>query len=138
MRVFLCALALVLSVTWPQAQTPATQTAPTDALPVRRVVLYKSGVGYFEHVGRVRGNQVVTVDFTSSQLDDVLKSITALDLTGGRVSSVQYNSSESLERRLGTCRCRSTASPRARSSCRPCVAPEWKSDRARRAWLGGC
>src|SRR5450759_650168 len=32
-------------------------------LPVKRVVLYKNGVGYFEHVGQVRGNQEVTIPF---------------------------------------------------------------------------
>jgi hypothetical protein len=45
-------------------------------LPVRRVVLYKNGVGYFEHLGRVRGSQDVHIDFTSAQLNDVLKSLT--------------------------------------------------------------
>src|SRR5687768_18133068 len=71
------------------AQTPVTSLA-ADRLPVRRVVLYKGGVGYFEHLGRVRGNQDVTIEFTSAQLDDVLKSMTALDLDGGRVASVNY------------------------------------------------
>jgi hypothetical protein len=35
-------------------------TAPTDSssrLPVKRVVLYKNGMGYFEHTARVHGNQ---------------------------------------------------------------------------------
>jgi hypothetical protein len=68
------------------------------------VVLYKSGVGYFEHVGRVRGNQNVTIEFTSGQLDDVLKSLTVLDLDGGRVTNVGYNSEAGLERRLGALR----------------------------------
>src|SRR5262245_16533665 len=80
-------------------QTPPPASTP-DRLPVRRVILYKSGVGYFEHLGRVRGNQVVTIDFTSGQLDDVLKSLTALDLDGGRVSGVSYNSDDALNRRL--------------------------------------
>src|SRR5256886_10988448 len=53
-------------------------------LPVRRVVLYKNGVGYFEHLGRVRGSQDVHVDFASAQLNDVLKSLTVLDLSGRR------------------------------------------------------
>src|SRR5713101_6569293 len=78
------------------AQTSATSAVRTrsapNRLPVRRVVLYKSGVGYFEHLGKVRGNQTVTIDFTSGQLDDVLKSLTTLDLDGGRVSGVSYNS----------------------------------------------
>lgn len=58
-------------------------TAVGDSLPVKRVVLYKSGVGYFEHVGRVRESQDVTIPFTSGQLNDVLKSLTVLDLNGG-------------------------------------------------------
>jgi hypothetical protein len=73
-------------------------------LPVRRVVLYKNGVGYFEHLGRVRGSQDVHVDFTSAQLNDVLKSLTVLDLSGGRITGVDYNSEAPLARRLATLR----------------------------------
>ncbi len=64
----------------------------TEKLPVRRVVLYKNGIGYFEHTGTVTGNQELRIDFTSAQLDDVLKSLTVLDLSGGKVSGVGYNS----------------------------------------------
>jgi len=73
-------------------------------LPVRRVVLYKNGVGYFEHLGHVRGSQDVHVDFTSAQLNDVLKSLTVLDLSGGKISGVDYNSEAPLARRLATLR----------------------------------
>ncbi len=73
-------------------------------LPVRRVVLYKNGVGYFEHLGRVRGSQGVHIDFTSAQLNDVLKSLTVLDLAGGRITGVDYNSEAPLARRLATVR----------------------------------
>jgi hypothetical protein len=66
-----------------------------EKLPVRRVVLYKNGVGYFEHLGHVRGSQDVHIDFTSAQLNDVLKSLTVLDLDGGRISGVDYNSEAS-------------------------------------------
>jgi hypothetical protein len=69
-------------------------------LPVRRVVLYKNGIGYFEHAGRITGNQAVTIDFTSSQLDDALQSLTALDLGGGRITGVGYNSTTPLEQQL--------------------------------------
>lgn len=92
------------------AQTERQQaiTTPTNvaaaSLPVRRVVLYKNGVGYFEHLGKVRGNQDVHVDFTSAQLNDVLKSLTVLDLSGGRITGVDYNSEAPLARRLATLR----------------------------------
>ena len=65
---------------------------PLTKLPVRRVVLYKNGVGYFEHAGRVRGSQSVVIDFNTAQLNDVLQSLTALDLGDGRIADVSYNS----------------------------------------------
>jgi len=71
-------------------------------LPVTRVILYKNGVGYFEHSGRIRGNQDVDIDFTTAQLNDVLKSLTVLDLGKGRITGVSYNSTAPLERRLGS------------------------------------
>lgn len=74
---------------------------PADRLPVKRVVLYKNGVGYFEHLGRVTGRQDVAVSFTPGQLNDVLKSLTVLDLNGGRITGVEYGSSTPVERQLG-------------------------------------
>ena len=89
------------------AFTTAAQSPPEDnshRLPVRHVVLYKNGVGYFEHNGRVRGNQKVTIDFTTSQLNDVLKSLTTIDLGNGRITDVSYNSTAPLNQRLNTLR----------------------------------
>lgn len=100
-----CATALLLMAT-PSvglAQPPAAPPAAAEAkLPVRRVVLYKSGVGFFEHVGEVRGNQVVSIELTSGQLDDVLKSLTTVDLGNGRVSGITFNSTAPLAQRLRT------------------------------------
>src|SRR5437763_16970484 len=73
-------------------------------LPVKRVVLYKNGVGYFEHVGKVQGKQDVTISFTSGQLDDVLKSLTVLDLGGGRITGVEYGSAAPVDRQIGDLR----------------------------------
>jgi hypothetical protein len=87
-----------------EAHSDATETSSAGKLPVRRVVLYKNGVGYFEHLGRVRGSQDVHIDFTSAQLNDVLKSLTVLDLNGGRITGVDYNSEAPIARRLGTLR----------------------------------
>ena len=86
----------------PQAE-PRASEAP-EKLPVRRVVLYKNGIGYFEHLGRVTGSQDVHIDFTSAQLNDVLKSLTVLDLSGGRITGVDYNSEAPLAHRLATLR----------------------------------
>jgi hypothetical protein len=38
-------------------QIPVTAGGKIASLPVRKVVLYMNGVGYFEHTGRVWGNQ---------------------------------------------------------------------------------
>ena len=73
-------------------------------LPIRRVVLYKNGVGYFEHEGRVTGNEELNIRFTTAQLNDVLKSLTVVDLGGGRIGGVRYNSIAPLSQRLSTLR----------------------------------
>lgn len=91
----------------PQANSrlqPHENSEPSAKLPVRRVVLYKNGIGYFEHLGLIRGSQDVHIDFTSAQLNDVLKSLTVLDLSGGRITGVDYNSEAPLVRRLATLR----------------------------------
>jgi hypothetical protein len=112
MRRLLCAVPIAVVAFSLAAQTPthpAAKAAPTAAsatpgsatdLPVRKVVLYKNGVGYFEHSGLVNGDQRVAIDFTSSQLNDVLQSLTALDSKGGKVSSVSYNSTTPIEQQL--------------------------------------
>jgi hypothetical protein len=82
----------------PNAQLAAPQVIKD--LPVRKVVLYKNGVGYFEHAGSVTGNQRVAIDFTSSQLNDVLQSLTVLDEGGGRIAGVNYNSTTPLAEQL--------------------------------------
>jgi hypothetical protein len=64
------------------------------------VSLYKNGVGFFEHSGRVTGDQSVTIDFTTAQLNDVLQSLTAIDLNGGRIAGAGYNSTTPLEQQL--------------------------------------
>jgi len=72
-------------------------------------VLYKSGVGFFEHVGSVTGNASVTIQFTTAQLNDVLQSLTALDLDGGSIANISYNSIAPIEQRLSALRVPLTA-----------------------------
>src|SRR5438874_6818915 len=78
----------------------ATGGDSSSRLPVTRVVLYKNGVGYFEHAARVRGNQDLGIDFTTAQLNDVLKSLTVVDLGDGKISDIRYNSIAPLDERL--------------------------------------
>jgi hypothetical protein len=69
-------------------------------LPVRRVVLYKNGMGYFEHAGAVPEKQDVEITLPAAQLNDVLKSLTVIDPDRGQVPGVTYDSAEPLDRRL--------------------------------------
>ena len=122
------------------AAAPARQTPPPTPdtsggrLPVRRVVLYKSGVGYFEHVGRVRDDQTMAIDLTSGQLDDVLKSLTTVDLGEGRVTGITFNSDRAV-RAAPPCdaACRSgKSSTRAELLGRRCAARASKCSRRAR------
>ena len=90
-----------------QAVAPATprvlraaKEGAAQSLPVRSVALYKNGVGFFEHAGEVSGNQQVTIDFTSEQLNDVLQTLTAIDLNGGKINGAGYNSTTPLDQQL--------------------------------------
>ena len=77
---------------------PAATLRPM--LPIRRVILYKHGVGYFERSGRVEGDAAIDLSFRAAEMNDVLKSLTTLDLGGGHVASVSYESTKPLEKQL--------------------------------------
>jgi len=100
-RICLGALAVASVLT---AQPASVSTPELSRLPVRRVVLYKNGVGYFEHLGEVTGTRKLSIAFTSGQLNDVLKSLTVLDLNGGRIGTIEYGSSAPMDRQLGDLR----------------------------------
>src|ERR1700689_3874240 len=95
-------LASISSGQYLSGQSSSSGAYSAARLPVTRVILYKNGVGYFEHAGQVRDSQDVNVDFTTAQLNDVLKSLTVLDLGKGRITGVSYNSNAPLEHRLGS------------------------------------
>jgi hypothetical protein len=69
-------------------------------LPVREVVLFKHGVGYFERGGDLPAGETARLDFKASEMNDVLKSLTLQDRSGKKVTGLRYDSSETLEKRL--------------------------------------
>jgi hypothetical protein len=69
-------------------------------MPITRVVLYKHGVGYFEREGSVAGDESIVLTFKESEVSDVLKSLIVLDLGGGHVASVSYDSTKPIEELL--------------------------------------
>jgi hypothetical protein len=104
LRLLLPVLPVLSSASIAAQQHPATVTTPATlretSLPLTHVSLYKNGVGFFEHAGHVTGDAKVTIDFTSNELNDVLQSLTAIDLNGGRISGAGYNSTTPLEQQL--------------------------------------
>lgn len=77
----------------------AVPAAPAAELPVRSVVLYKHGVGYFERGGTLNSGDSARLDFKTDEMNDVLKSLTISD-GGGAVKAVRYDSNIPLERKL--------------------------------------
>jgi hypothetical protein len=71
-------------------------------VPIKRITLYRSGVGYFERSGTVDGSADVQLRFTTEQVNDILKSMVLLDLDGGKIESVSYGSKEPLSKRLAS------------------------------------
>jgi hypothetical protein len=75
-------------------------TALAADIPIREVILYKSGVGYFERAGPLSSGESARLDFKATDMNDVLKSLTLQDRNGGKVTGLRYDSSEPLEQKL--------------------------------------
>jgi hypothetical protein len=75
-------------------------TAMAADIPIREVVLYKSGVGYFERGGTLAAGESARLDFKASDMNDVLKSLTISGTNGARITGLRYDSSEPLEQKL--------------------------------------
>src|SRR5690349_3745267 len=88
----------------PEAQKenqPATgKAAAAAAIPVKTVVLFSSGVGYFEHFGPVEGASRTELRFKTQQINDILKSLILEDMDGGKVTAVTYPSQDPVSKTL--------------------------------------
>jgi len=71
-------------------------------LPLDRVVLFTSGVGFFQHAGKVTDDATVEMKFPAADVNDLLKSMVLEDLDGGSVSTVSYASRDPITKTLGT------------------------------------
>jgi hypothetical protein len=83
---------------------PAAASAQSDekdvSVPISTLVLFISGVGYFQHDGTVDGNAKMELTFSAGQINDLLKSLVLRDLDGGTISSVTYSSRDPITRTL--------------------------------------
>jgi hypothetical protein len=69
-------------------------------LPIAQVVLFSSGVGYFQREGVVEGDARVDLSFDVRDINDLIKSMVLRDLDGGHVAAVSYDSNAPVERTL--------------------------------------
>src|SRR5258708_30520496 len=60
-----------------------------STLPVREMILYKHGVGFFVREGTVSGEDV-ELTFRQDEINDVLKSLAVFDRAGGQVLGIHY------------------------------------------------
>ena len=82
-----------------QAEEAAKAAGMATEVPVTRVVLFSSGVGYFEHNGTVEGDATTALSFKTEQINDMLKSMVVMD-DAGTVTSINYASRDPLIRAL--------------------------------------
>jgi hypothetical protein len=84
-----------------EEKTKESGKSPTARLlPVAQVVLFSSGVGYFQREGSIDGDQRVDLTFPTQDINDLIKSMTLRDLDGGHIDAVSYESNVPVERTL--------------------------------------
>jgi hypothetical protein len=96
---FLGALSMVAWAQNPQ-RDPSPQATAQATLPLTKIVLYASGVGYFQRDGHIDGHGQVALRFKVDNINDLLKSMIAQDFDGGQVTTVTYDSRDPITRTL--------------------------------------
>ncbi|GJL65392.1 MAG: hypothetical protein NPIRA05_03630 [Nitrospirales bacterium] len=95
----LCLAVLFLPVVAAAQKTSIPEPAH---LPISKVVLYTSGVGYFQHDGTVKGQTDIQLPVRVTEMNDLLKSLVVQDFDGGTISSIQYQSQDPLAKTLSS------------------------------------
>src|SRR5262245_61711906 len=78
----------------------AAQDEPKVELPLKQLVLFTSGVGYFQRDGEVNGSARLELQFDAKDVNDLLKSLVLRDFDGGSVASVTYASRDPVTKTL--------------------------------------
>jgi len=87
----------------PAAETdpaPPAATVPAATVPLARVVMFSSGVGFFDRQGEVDGDAAVALKFNVEDINDLLKSLVLEDRGGGQISAVTYASKDPITKTL--------------------------------------
>ncbi len=69
-------------------------------LVLKQVTLFNNGVGYFQLGGNVAAGEEIRLRVKSDQMNDLLKSLTVLNLTGGQVRSIVYDNDKTIAQKL--------------------------------------
>src|SRR3954468_16342866 len=108
-RILLCGLPILGAAglgLWVDQRSAAAadkqEVKPAVTLPMTRVVLFNSGVGYFTRGGEVEGEARVDLMFPEQDINDLLKSMVLEDFNGGRIAAVSYDSREPISRTLSS------------------------------------
>jgi hypothetical protein len=72
---------------------------PSNPLPVTQVVLFNSGVGFFQRSGEIDGEARVDLQFPASDINDLIKSLVVED-SKGKTLPLHYDSQEPIEKTL--------------------------------------
>ena len=83
----------------PAAGNGAKGKPASETLPIKQVVLFNSGVGYFQREGEIDGNVHTPLSFSASDINAPLKSLVLQD-SKGRVGTVNYDSSDPIDKIL--------------------------------------
>jgi len=71
-------------------------------IPLKRIVMFSSGVAFYERNGDVQGDATIDLKFNARDINDLLKSMVLQDDGGGRISTVSYGSKDPITRALRT------------------------------------
>jgi hypothetical protein len=101
-----------LSTAQPEPRNGSPSPKPPAAqLPITQVVLFSSGVGYFQREGEVDGSTRIDMTFPVEDINDLLKSMVLQDLGGGHVSAVSYDSHDPIDKTLRSFAVNLTSNP---------------------------
>ena len=74
-----------------QASPPKNESIQTSPVPpIKRIVLYNSGVGQLQHEAVIEGQKKLRLKFSADNISDALKSLVVSDDGGGTVKSIEY------------------------------------------------
>ena len=73
---------------------------PAERPALKKVALFNTGVGYFQFQGTVPAGKGCKLYVKRDQMNDLLKSLTVINLSGGQINSIDYDNSKTTDQKL--------------------------------------